>query len=415
MAITIGANTSPSIPTDLTVTPSRTVTFPLSPNGITSATFTSSQVVSRTEYIADNGINSFRGNTGGAAGQILPGYVGGSLRTRISGAYADNQASPYGLRGQALAPGYGLVGVIDLYSGTAGPGGLQGYIGLGGVNANVITGSAGNSAAPNADMMYSLVLDAAPPTAPTTGVAMTMSQAMNASTGASAFFPSPRAGVFSQSGYYCGGPGAANGFRAYSSTAVTSATNALMQSWSSAPSGVSYVMNFGISPGGSTGSISVTPTTTAFNTSSDYRLKENPTPIESVEALDVISKLRPRVWKWKSSGQPGVGFVAHELQEDYPDAPVVGMVSGEKDATSDIGNIVDAEGNISQENVAQPDEQRLSDLANTNLTWVKTGEIPNYQSVDSSFLIPHIIASIQALTEKLDSHEARISSIETKL
>lgn len=79
------------------------------------------------------------------------------------------------------------------------------------------------------------------------------------------------------------------------------------------------------------GSVTTTGSATAYNTSSDYRLKEDITPMTG--ALSKVSALKPVTYKWKSDGSYGEGFIAHELAEIVPDC-----VNGEKDA-------VDAEGN----------------------------------------------------------------------
>jgi len=80
------------------------------------------------------------------------------------------------------------------------------------------------------------------------------------------------------------------------------------------------------------GSISVTTTATAYNTSSDYRLKENQQPLIGSGAF--IDALKPKTWDWKSGGK-GVGFIAHEVQEVSP-----GSVVGEKDAVDEEGKPV---------------------------------------------------------------------------
>jgi hypothetical protein len=72
------------------------------------------------------------------------------------------------------------------------------------------------------------------------------------------------------------------------------------------------------------GSVSVTTTATAYNTSSDYRLKDNPQPLTNSGAF--IDALKPKTWNWKADGSKGVGFIAHEVQEVSPSS-----VSGEKD------------------------------------------------------------------------------------
>jgi hypothetical protein len=72
--------------------------------------------------------------------------------------------------------------------------------------------------------------------------------------------------------------------------------------------------------------------TVAYNTSSDYRLKENIQPM--VGALQKVARLKPVTYTWKSDGVLGEGFIAHELQAVVPDA-----VTGEKDAVNKDGSI----------------------------------------------------------------------------
>jgi hypothetical protein len=110
------------------------------------------------------------------------------------------------------------------------------------------------------------------------------------------------------------------------------------------------------------GSIESTTTSTSFNTSSDYRLKENIVPMTG--ALEKIAQLKPVTYKWKINGSDGQGFIAHELQEVVPDC-----VTGKKDA-------VDAKGN------------------------------PDYQGVDTSFLVATLTAAIQELKTEFDAYKA---------
>mgnify|MGYP003999274715 CR=1 FL=1 len=66
-------------------------------------------------------------------------------------------------------------------------------------------------------------------------------------------------------------------------------------------------------------------TTTSFLTSSDYRLKENVTPISS--AVERLNALKPVRFNFKADTETTVdGFLAHEVQEVVPEA-----VSWEKD------------------------------------------------------------------------------------
>ena len=82
--------------------------------------------------------------------------------------------------------------------------------------------------------------------------------------------------------------------------------------------------------GTTVGSISVTGSATAYNTSSDYRLKDNQQPLTGSGAF--IDALQPKTWEWKADGSKGVGFIAHEVQ-----AVSSGSVVGEKDAVDEDG------------------------------------------------------------------------------
>jgi len=123
--------------------------------------------------------------------------------------------------------------------------------------------------------------------------------------------------------------------------------------------------------GGSTvGTVSVTGSATAYNTSSDYRLKENVIPIAN--ALDKVAQLKPVTYKWKADGSEGEGFIAHELAEVCPQA-----VNGDKDA-------VDAEGK------------------------------PIYQGVDTSFLVATLTAAIKEQQTIINDLKARVTALEAK-
>jgi len=75
---------------------------------------------------------------------------------------------------------------------------------------------------------------------------------------------------------------------------------------------------------GVVGSISTVGTATSYNTSSDYRLKED---LQDFAGLDMVSKIPVYDFKWKTDESRSYGVMAHELQEVLPQA-----VSGQKDA-----------------------------------------------------------------------------------
>jgi Chaperone of endosialidase len=122
------------------------------------------------------------------------------------------------------------------------------------------------------------------------------------------------------------------------------------------------LVNFYYGGAGPKGSISTDGTNVAYNTSSDYRLKENIAPMTG--ALAKVAALKPCTYKWKVDGSDGEGFIAHELAEIVPQC-----VSGEKDA-------VDEEGN------------------------------PKYQGIDTSFLVATLTAAIQELKAEFDAYKA---------
>jgi hypothetical protein len=113
---------------------------------------------------------------------------------------------------------------------------------------------------------------------------------------------------------------------------------------------------------GDVGSIAGNGSGINYNTTSDYRLKEN--VAQMTGALATVAALKPVTYKWKKSGLNGQGFIAHELAEVAPEC-----VTGKKDA-------VDEEGN------------------------------PVYQGVDTSFLVATLTAAIQELKAEFDEYKA---------
>jgi len=132
-------------------------------------------------------------------------------------------------------------------------------------------------------------------------------------------------------------------------------------------------------PNGSVGSITTSGSSTAFNTSSDYRLKNTIAPMTG--ALAKVALLKPCTYKWNCDGSDGQGFIAHELQDVVPDA-----VTGEKDA---IETYLDED-----------------DVEQTR---------PVYQGVDTSFLVATLTAAIQELKAINDAQASRIETLEAKV
>jgi len=117
------------------------------------------------------------------------------------------------------------------------------------------------------------------------------------------------------------------------------------------------------------GSVSVTSSSTSYNTSSDHRLKENVTAITS--ATDRLKQLNPVRFNFIADADTTVdGFLAHEVQDVVPEA-----ITGTKDA-------VDSEGN------------------------------PEYQGIDQSKLVPLLVATIQEQQAAIEALTARVTALE---
>jgi hypothetical protein len=149
--------------------------------------------------------------------------------------------------------------------------------------------------------------------------------------------------------------------------------------------------------GNNVGDIRINSSTTTYNTSSDYRLKEDIAPMTG--ALDKVSALKPVTYKWKSTGEESQGFIAHELAEVVPDC-----VTGEKDGmrteqyevTPAIEATYDEEGNELTPAVEAVMGER---------------EVPEYQGIDTSFLVATLTAAIQELKAELDSVKAELQTL----
>ena len=134
------------------------------------------------------------------------------------------------------------------------------------------------------------------------------------------------------------------------------------------------------------GSITVTASATAYNTSSDYRLKENVVAMSG--ATERLKQLNPSRFNFIADADTTVdGFLAHEVQDVVPEA-----IAGTKDAMKDeeyevTPAVLDDDGNVTTEAV------------------MGTRSVPDYQGIDQSKLVPLLVATIQEL-------EARLTALE---
>ena len=172
------------------------------------------------------------------------------------------------------------------------------------------------------------------------------------------------------------------------------------------------------------GSITVTGSATAFNTSSDYRLKEN--VVTDWDATTRLKQLRPSRFNFISDADTTVdGFLAHEVSDIVPEA-----ITGEKDATETLSNVVlNSDNQVIAEDISEDDwtagkadavlwteedelpegvsvgDVRTKATYPSDSTWEASHTRPVYQAIDQSKLVPLLVKTIQEL-------EARITTLE---
>jgi hypothetical protein len=155
-----------------------------------------------------------------------------------------------------------------------------------------------------------------------------------------------------------------------------------------------------VNPNGTVGTITTSASATAYNTSSDYRLKENVT--YNFDATTRLKQLKPARFNFiRDANRTVDGFLAHEVQDIIPEA-----ITGQKDEVRDFGNIVDENNNIIHENVNENFEKE------DGHTWVKTETKPVYQGIDQSKLVPLLVKVCQEQQTKIEELEARITTLE---
>jgi len=120
--------------------------------------------------------------------------------------------------------------------------------------------------------------------------------------------------------------------------------------------------------GGSVGTITTTASSTAYNTSSDYRLKENVTAIS--DGITRLKTLKPSRFNFKVDKDTTVdGFLAHEVTA-VPEA-----ITGTKDE-------------------------------------VDSDKKPVYQGIDQSKLVPLLTAALQEAITKIETLETKVAALE---
>jgi len=130
---------------------------------------------------------------------------------------------------------------------------------------------------------------------------------------------------------------------------------------------------------------------TSYNTSSDYRLKENEVNIS--DGITRLKQLKPYKFNWKSDsgGSKVDGFFAHEVSSIVPEAIV-----GEKDAMiPEVLYTADDE---------LPEGKNIGD--------VKKATKINPQQIDQAKLVPLLTSALQEAITKIETLEAKVTTLE---
>ena len=137
----------------------------------------------------------------------------------------------------------------------------------------------------------------------------------------------------------------------------------------------------------------------SFNTTSDYRLKENVN--YTWDALPLLAQLKPAKFNFiRNPAKTVQGMLAHEVMDIVPSS-----VRGNKDHMEPIGTITDSEGNTLKENVYEH-------FCKEDETWTQTGTEPLYQQLDYSRLVPLLTKAIQEQQTIIDDLKSRIETLE---
>ena len=137
------------------------------------------------------------------------------------------------------------------------------------------------------------------------------------------------------------------------------------------------------------GNIVVSPSGVSYNTSSDYRLKENVVTLS--DGITRLKQLKP--YRFNFIAEPSIlndGFFAHEVQSIVPSA-----VSGEKDAT---------EIRYYEEGDILPSGKVIGDIKDENSV------VP--QSLDYAKIVPLITAALQESIAKIEVLETKVAALE---
>ena len=145
---------------------------------------------------------------------------------------------------------------------------------------------------------------------------------------------------------------------------------------------------------GEIGSVTYNASSVAYNTSSDYRLKENEVAIS--DGIARLKTLKPYKFNFKTDPDKTVdGFFAHEVSNVVPEA-----ITGEKN-------------DIHPEVLYTADDlETQGDTPSKKIGDVKETAKPNYQGIDQSKLVPLLTSALQEAITKIETLETKVTALE---
>ena len=160
-------------------------------------------------------------------------------------------------------------------------------------------------------------------------------------------------------------------------------------------SGTRRMVDFFVGTGTSrVGSIQSNDSATAFNTSSDYRLKEN--VADMTGAIDRVKALAPKRFNFIISPDTIVdGFLAHEVSSIVPEA-----ISGVKDEVATWGKEEKLPDGV------EVGDNKLDDNGDT---------IPIMQGIDHSKLVPLLTAALKESITKIETLETEMTALKARV
>jgi len=150
-------------------------------------------------------------------------------------------------------------------------------------------------------------------------------------------------------------------------------------------------------------------TAVAYNTTSDYRLKENVK--YDWDATTRLKQLKPINFNFIADKDNTIeGFLAHEVQEVVPQSVV-----GKKDETKTSKNVVlDKNENIIGTNKTKDDWEKgkQNGTYGDDTSWKASITQKHYQQIDHSKLVPLLTKSLQEALTRIDTIETKVKTLE---